>query len=85
MRPVTTGHDRNREHILNRHQNGFSTSRFGIGMYRSISATSFTTAGTPISLFVPFQRFSADPITIGVSSSESCCTVYKFPDDDTPM
>ena len=49
-------------------RNGLSTSRFGTGMYLSISATSFTTAGTPISLLSPSSAFSAEPMMIGVSS-----------------
>ena len=47
---------------------GLSISRFGTGMYLSISSTSFTTLFTPISLGSPSSAFSAEPITIGVLS-----------------
>src|SRR5204862_2058720 len=49
-------------------RNGLSTSRFGIGMYLSISSTSFTTLGTPSSPLSPSSAFSADPTMIGVLS-----------------
>jgi hypothetical protein len=35
-------------------------------MYLSISATSFSIAGTPISLLSPSSAFSAEPVMIGV-------------------
>ena len=37
-------------------RNASITARSGTGMYLSISSTSFTTAGTPISLFVALER-----------------------------
>ena len=47
---------------------GFSTSRFGSGMYSSRVATSFSTAGTPLSAESPSRAFSAEPVMMGVSS-----------------
>src|SRR6266404_3122509 len=69
MRPVTTVPRPEIENTSSTGiRNGLSTSRLGIGMYLSISSTSFTTEGTPSSLLSPSSAFSADPMMIGVFS-----------------
>ena len=69
MRPVTTVP---RPEIENTSsigiRNGLSITRSGIGMYRSISATSFTTDSAPSSPAAPSSAFSAEPTMIGVLS-----------------
>src|SRR5215475_549711 len=69
MRPVTTVPRPEIENTSSTGiRKGLSTSRLGIGMYLSISSTSFTTEGTPISLLSPSSAFSAEPMMIGVLS-----------------
>ena len=69
MRPVTTVPRPEMENTSSTGiRKGLSISRLGTGMYWSISSTSFTTEGTPISLLSPSSAFSAEPITIGVLS-----------------
>ncbi len=69
MRPVTTVPRPEMENTSSTGiRKGLSTSRLGTGMYWSISSTSFTTEGTPMSLLSPSSALSAEPITIGVLS-----------------
>ncbi len=69
MRPVTTVPRPEIENTSSTGiRNGLSTSRFGTGMYLSISSTSLITEGTPIGLVSPSSALSAEPMMIGVAS-----------------
>ena len=58
-------------------KNGPSISRSGIGMYWSISATSFSTLFVPRSVASPSSAFSALPMMIGVLSPGNSYVVSR--------
>ena len=69
MRPVTTVPRPEIENTSSTGiRNGLSISRFGTGMYLSISSTSLITAFTPMSEASPSSALSAEPMMIGVLS-----------------